>query len=169
MEPFRSVIFVFLDGVGLGPADESNPFWSAGTPTLRRLLGGPLVNGVRAQRLIGTLPVLCRGIDATLGVPGLPQSGTGQTALFTGINAVEKIAFRKRDPAAVAGHELIDDGRRQIGSPVAGQPGEIRGRVLGRRGEAVLIDQHVVTVDVLQQFHQLVHVPASAVPLRSVK
>jgi|WetSurMetagenome_2_1015567.scaffolds.fasta_scaffold43480_2 2,3-bisphosphoglycerate-independent phosphoglycerate mutase len=26
-------------------------------------------------------------LDARLGVPGLPQSGTGQTALFTGINA----------------------------------------------------------------------------------
>ncbi|NJD10087.1 MAG: hypothetical protein FIB01_06425, partial [Gemmatimonadetes bacterium] len=26
-------------------------------------------------------------LEATLGVPGLPQSGTGQTALFTGLNA----------------------------------------------------------------------------------
>ena len=80
-----SVVFVFLDGVGLGPADESNPFWSADMPTLRRLLGGPLVQGVRIERP----GLLCRGIDATLGVPGLPQSGTGQTALFTGVNAAQ--------------------------------------------------------------------------------
>jgi 2,3-bisphosphoglycerate-independent phosphoglycerate mutase len=83
MSSFRSIIFVFLDGVGLGAADESNPFWSADTPALRRLLDGPLVDGVRVKRP----DVCCRGIDATLGVPGLPQSGSGQTALFTGVNA----------------------------------------------------------------------------------
>lgn len=87
MSVFRSVIFVFLDGVGLGPAAESNPFWSADTPTLRRLLGGPLVDGVLVEDRERAVPVLCRGIDATLGVSGLPQSGTGQTALFTGVNA----------------------------------------------------------------------------------
>lgn len=89
MADFRSVIFVFLDGVGLGPAEESNPFWSADTPALRRLLGGPLVEGVRVDQRNGAPPVLCRGIDATLGVPGLPQSGSGQTALFTGVNAAQ--------------------------------------------------------------------------------
>lgn len=81
----RSIIFVFLDGVGLGPPDESNPFWSAATPTLRRLLGGPLVQGVHIARS----NVFCKGIDATLDVPGLPESGTGQTALFTGVNAAQ--------------------------------------------------------------------------------
>jgi hypothetical protein len=89
MSVFRSVIFVFLDGVGLGPAEESNPFWSADTPTLHRLLGGPLVDGVRVDGNERAVPVLFRGIDATLGVPGLPQSGTGQTALFTGVNAAQ--------------------------------------------------------------------------------
>jgi hypothetical protein len=83
----RSIVFVFLDGVGLGPADESNPLWTARTPALRRLLGGPLVQGaeVRAPAL------LCKGVDATLGVPGLPQSGSSQTALFTGVNAAQLV------------------------------------------------------------------------------
>lgn len=89
MKPFNSVIFVFLDGVGLGPPDESNPFWSAETPNLRRLLGSPLVAGARVGRRNGAVPVLFRGIDATMGVSGLPQSGTGQTALFTGVNAAQ--------------------------------------------------------------------------------
>jgi hypothetical protein len=31
--------------------------------------------------------VVLRALDACLGVPGLPQSATGQTALFTGVNA----------------------------------------------------------------------------------
>ncbi|MBN2355371.1 metalloenzyme [candidate division KSB1 bacterium] len=34
---------------------------------------------------------LALGLDATLGVPGLPQSATGQTTLLTGINAAEAI------------------------------------------------------------------------------
>lgn len=85
----RSVIFVFLDGVGLGPGDDQNPFWSAETPALHRLLGGPLVRGASVNGSEGDVPALLRGIDATLGVPGIPQSGTGQTALFTGINAAE--------------------------------------------------------------------------------
>jgi 2,3-bisphosphoglycerate-independent phosphoglycerate mutase len=34
-------------------------------------------------------PVLLKPIDATLGLPGLPQSGTGQTALLVGVNAAE--------------------------------------------------------------------------------
>ncbi|MCP4518514.1 MAG: metalloenzyme, partial [Delftia sp.] len=83
----RSIIFVFLDGVGLGPADESNPLWTAPTPTLRRLLGGPLVQGVQVR----APALLCKGIDATLGVPGLPQSGSSQTALFTGVNAAQLV------------------------------------------------------------------------------
>jgi len=83
----RSVIFVFLDGVGLGPADESNPLWSARTPALRRLLGGPLAQGTEAH----APTLLCKGVDATLGVPGLPQSGSSQTALFTGVNAAQLV------------------------------------------------------------------------------
>lgn len=35
--------------------------------------------------------VSCRSINATLGFPGLPQSGTGQTALLTGVNAAKVI------------------------------------------------------------------------------
>ncbi len=77
------VIFVFLDGVGLGPAQETNPFWRVPTPNLCRLLDGPLVNGRAVERP----GLLLKAIDACLGVEGLPQSATGQTALFTGVNA----------------------------------------------------------------------------------
>lgn len=77
------LVFVFLDGVGLGPAGESNPFWTARMPALRGLLGVPLVGGLSVDRP----GLLLKGVDACLGVEGLPQSATGQTALFTGINA----------------------------------------------------------------------------------
>ncbi len=80
-----SVIFVFLDGLGLGPADETNPLWLAPMPNLRQLLGGPLVAGLNVDRP----GLLFKGIDALMGVPGLPHSATGQTALFTGVNAAQ--------------------------------------------------------------------------------
>lgn len=64
----RSVIFVFLDGIGLGASDAHNPFWSAETPFLHRLLGGPLVAGINVRRRGGALPLLCWGIDATLDI-----------------------------------------------------------------------------------------------------
>ena len=57
-------------------------------PCLHELLGGPLVlNGVGQAGPVPYGPVVLRALDACLGVPGLPQSATGQTALFTGINA----------------------------------------------------------------------------------
>ena len=80
-----AVIFVFLDGLGLGPADETNPLWLAPMPNLRQLLGGPLVAGRNVDRP----GLLFKGIDALMGVPGLPHSATGQTALFTGVNAAQ--------------------------------------------------------------------------------
>jgi len=77
------VLFIFLDGVGLGPAAAENPLAMTPMPHLRELLGGPLVAG----RAIDRPGLLLRPLDATLGVPGPPQSATGQTALFTGVNA----------------------------------------------------------------------------------
>jgi 2,3-bisphosphoglycerate-independent phosphoglycerate mutase len=79
------VLFVFLDGVGLAPAGEHNPLSQVPMPHLQRLLGGPLTLERVGER-VGTDLVL-RALDACLGVPGLPQSATGQTTLFTGINA----------------------------------------------------------------------------------
>lgn len=83
------VLFVFLDGVGLGPADESNPLWAARMPTLRGLLSAPLADGLAVNRP----GLLMKGVDACLGVEGLPQSATGQTALFTGVNAAAAVGM----------------------------------------------------------------------------
>ena len=64
------VLALFVDGVGLGPGDPAvNPLFAAAYPGLRDLLA-------RAAPL-----------DACLGVPGLPQSATGQVSIFTGLNA----------------------------------------------------------------------------------
>lgn len=83
----RRVLFLFVDGVGLGPDDPAaNPFAAAHMPIVEALLGrrltqvdGP-VHGPRAFLV---------PLDATMGVAGLPQSATGQTALLTGINTAQ--------------------------------------------------------------------------------
>jgi hypothetical protein len=61
-------------------------------PHLSRLLGGPLALETVAGLDVPAAPLtddslVLRAVDASLGVPGLPQSATGQTALFTGVNA----------------------------------------------------------------------------------
>jgi 2,3-bisphosphoglycerate-independent phosphoglycerate mutase len=78
-----AIIYCFIDGVGLAAAGPDNPFTSADTPALRQLLGAPLV----AEAVLSQPGLLLRPIDATLGVEGLPQSGTGHTALLGGFNA----------------------------------------------------------------------------------
>ena len=73
-----SVLLLFVDGVGLGAPDpDKNPLFRA---RLRRLrLAGGLPAPDPAAILVPT--------DACLGVPGLPQSATGQTAILAGVNA----------------------------------------------------------------------------------
>lgn len=85
------VLLIFLDGVGLGSAAQENPFFYTGTPFLTSLFQGkPLtreVKGFHDDR--ATL----RGIDARLGVKGLPQSATGQASIFTGVNAPRRLGY----------------------------------------------------------------------------
>lgn len=80
------VLLLFVDGIGLAPAGEANPFATTPSPGFERLLGGPLTSE-RVEDAGDRGTFVLRAIDACLGVPGLPQSGTGQTALFTGVNA----------------------------------------------------------------------------------
>ncbi|GHF59424.1 hypothetical protein HNQ07_003872 [Deinococcus metalli] len=64
------IVWLALDGVG-HPADAPpGSVWEQALPTLR-----PVVDAGAA-------------LDATLGVPGLPQSGTGQACWLTGTDAV---------------------------------------------------------------------------------
>lgn len=82
----RSVLILFLDGVGLGDAvPEANPFMQVELPTVQALLGVPHLIRDVAGTITDRAALL--GLDALLGVEGLPQSATGQTAILTGHNA----------------------------------------------------------------------------------
>lgn len=82
------VFLLFLDGVGIGPADpDRNPFFAARLPVLRSLLGE--LPHLRRRRLSGERASL-HPVDANLRMSGLPQSGTGQTAIFTGVNGARR-------------------------------------------------------------------------------
>ncbi len=81
---------LFFDGWGLGADDPAtNPFLTAPMPTWRSLFDGAVpthTNGVFNSARATLVPT-----DATLGVAGLPQSATGQTTIFTGVNAARAV------------------------------------------------------------------------------
>lgn len=86
------ILFLFLDGVGLGEDNpETNPFSRAEMPHLKALLSGKRLvassapyEGPRATLL---------SLDACLGVSGLPQSATGQAVLLTGQNVPATLGY----------------------------------------------------------------------------
>ncbi|HEX3113081.1 MAG TPA: alkaline phosphatase family protein [Candidatus Eisenbacteria bacterium] len=78
----RRVLLFFIDGLGVGSDDPAvNVVASGDYPTLA------LTATRRPSSRSGLTPVLAHGVDASLGVPGLPQSATGQTSILTGVNA----------------------------------------------------------------------------------
>jgi hypothetical protein len=97
------VLFLFLDGVGLGPGDpERNPFAVAEMPNVRRLLEGRRLVDGSAPFEGGRATLL--PVDARLGVAGAPQSATGQAALLTGENVPSRVGqhYGPKPNAAIA-------------------------------------------------------------------
>ena len=70
LERMTGLIWLALDGVGHPDDAPPGSVWDTELPTLRPLLDAGRV------------------LDASLGVPGLPQSGTGQSCWLTGRDAV---------------------------------------------------------------------------------
>lgn len=86
--PERILIF-FVDGVGLGSNREENPLVSAPMPILRNLLGNAPLTQERVGYFDGRTSL--GSLDARLGIPGLPQSATGQATLLTGQNIAKQL------------------------------------------------------------------------------
>lgn len=86
----RRIIFLFLDGVGLGSDDPAvNPLARAHLPTLSNLLAGAPLTASSGR--VTTSDASVTPLDATLGVPGRPQSATGQATLLTGRNVPQLV------------------------------------------------------------------------------
>ncbi|MEX0905517.1 MAG: hypothetical protein WD604_08695 [Balneolaceae bacterium] len=82
-----AVFFVFIDGIGIGENRTDNPLAAA---ELKSFSWFTSQNGFHNEcRERYETSVLYKGIDANLGIEGLPQSGTGQASLFSGRNASE--------------------------------------------------------------------------------
>ena len=85
----KKTLLIFLDGVGIGENDsEINPFVQKRFKFLEETFGETptLENQEFSKNNKCLFPV-----DANMGVDGLPQSGTGQTSIFCGVNASEII------------------------------------------------------------------------------
>lgn len=83
-----SVIFIFIDGVGIGESSSENPFFTDSYESFHILSGENFSKD--GEPIISSKQVY-KAIDANLEIEGLPQSGTGQTTLFTGENASKVI------------------------------------------------------------------------------
>jgi hypothetical protein len=82
------ILFVFLDGVGLGAEHpDNNPFCQLNLPAFWALGGGQ--PWMRSMQPLSEPSHIVHPLDATLDVQGLPQSGTGQATLFTGVNCAQ--------------------------------------------------------------------------------
>jgi 2,3-bisphosphoglycerate-independent phosphoglycerate mutase len=88
------LIMVFIDGLGLGTDDPNiNPLVTAEMPFIKSFLAGKSLTAKAVAAGITREGLVIRPTDTTLGVAGIPQSATGQTTLFTGVNAA-KLAGR---------------------------------------------------------------------------
>lgn len=76
---------IFIDGVGIGKKDsEFNPFFKYQFKTFLEVFGK--IPDLENQFLSNNHAYLFP-IDALMGVPDIPLSGTGQTSIFCGVNA----------------------------------------------------------------------------------
>ena len=80
----KKLFLFFIDGIGLG--DEKSSI----SDLFKNITGKPLIAGDQPQFV--SSGVICSA-DATLETSGVPQSATGQTAIFTGINTSEYLGY----------------------------------------------------------------------------
>lgn len=112
------LLFLFLDGVGLGKDDPHiNPFVRASTPNLDSLLEGYkfIANGYHSVST-GELSILhtkrasLLGLDACLGIEGFPQSASGQASLLTGKNVSQMLGLHDGPKPSPAVMEILKEG-----------------------------------------------------------
>lgn len=91
MDRSSHFLFLFLDGVGIGEDNpDVNPFFSTNLKNFKKIFGGI---PSKTNSFMENGSAFVQPCDALLGVEGLPQSGTGQVTLFTGVNAAQLIGM----------------------------------------------------------------------------
>jgi len=86
------VLFIFMDGIGLGANDpETNPLARAKMPNLNQLLEGR--SWLKEAAPFHGESASLLAVDPAVGVSGLPQSATGQAILLTGINIPAQLGY----------------------------------------------------------------------------
>lgn len=83
------VLMIFIDGLGIGARNENNPYLNARTFFMDKIIGGHILFTDIKATLKDYAVII--PTDACLGVPGIPQSATGQTTIWTGINAAQVV------------------------------------------------------------------------------
>lgn len=93
------VLLFFIDGLGIGARGPANPLDGLEDAS-------PLAVFQDEQPEIPFNGALVR-TDATLGVPGRPQSASGQTTILTGVNAPATLGYHKQGFPNQALREII--------------------------------------------------------------
>ena len=103
----KTVYFIFIDGLGIGTTDPAvNPLALLDLLAFEKLAGNQPMTDAATPVVSNSL--IYHGIDANLDVDGLPQSGTGQATLFTGVNC-SKLAAKHFGPYPHStSHETIE-------------------------------------------------------------
>ena len=97
-----SLLLFFIDGIGIAP-DESKNNGIAGL--FSGLMGPHSLTDLKPGRPLFFERGGAAAVDAVMGVKGKPQSATGQTTIFTGINAP---AFLGYHLTALPNQKLVD-------------------------------------------------------------
>lgn len=130
------ILMIFIDGIGLGDDDPKiNPFASAHMPNLMAL-----TNGQRWLRGIGRQEsdrAVFVPTDPRLGLPGRPQSATGQATIITGRNIPALIGEHYGPRPNQAIRDLISEDN-------------IFKRVVERNGKTALVNAYP------PQFHEVI-------------
>ncbi len=85
----KHIFIFFIDGIGLSGNELNNPLVNGSSGLFYELLGNNFLLDKEFSFPTGIL----KPIDACLNIEGIPQSATGQTSLFTGVNAAEYLGY----------------------------------------------------------------------------
>ncbi len=96
-----AVLLFFIDGLGLGGRDETNPLFLTGNIQ-------PLAN-FRGENFEMIFDGILAPTDPRMGVEGRPQSASGQTTILTGINAPALLGHHKQGFPNAALREVIEE------------------------------------------------------------